>query len=275
MIIDAHTHIGKLPDSIFARMSYGGILKYLLKEMKSSRTAKSIVLADLQTYPKQGIFSPKTDLLLDLLRNIKNLYVVGTIDALDTKSGELSHLEDLLKKKKIFGIKLYPAYKHFYPNDKICSPVYKLCQKYDVPAILHMGDTLTVPGRPPAKIKYSHPIYIDDVAAEFPDLKIIIAHMGNPWLMDCAEVLYKNKNVYADISGLVVEDADLNSPYGALMRKRIQELCIYSDTRKLLYGTDWPLASMKTYIKFTKSLGIPRQDLDYVFYKNAVELFKL
>ena len=246
MIIDAHTHIGRLPDSVFAKMTYDKILKCLLKEMKTARVAKSMVLADLQTYPQNAIFSPKTELLLGLF-----------------------------KKRKIFGIKLYPAYKYFYPNDKICFPVYRLCQKYGLPVILHMGDTLTVPGRPPAKIKYSHPIHIDDVAADFPDLKIIIAHMGNPWLIDCAEVLYKNENVYADISGLVIKDADLNSPYGALMKKRIQELFIYSSPRKLLYGTDWPLASMKTYIKFTKNLGIPKKDLDYVFYKNAVELFKL
>src|SRR3989344_1152117 len=275
MIIDAHTHIGRLPDSVFAKMTYDKILNCLLKEMKTARVAKSMVLADLQTYPQNAIFSPKTELLLGLFKNIKNLHAIGTIDILDYKSKEPSYLEDLFKKRKIFGIKLYPAYKYFYPNDKICFPVYRLCQKYGLPVILHMGDTLTVPGRPPAKIKYSHHIHIDDVAADFPDLKIIIAHMGNPWLIDCAEVLYKNENVYADISGLVIKDADLNSPYGALMKKRIQELFIYSSPRKLLYGTDWPLASMKTYIKFTKNLGIPKKDLDYVFYKNALELFKI
>lgn len=275
MIIDVHTHLGRLPNSIFAKLNYGSILKLLLKEMKTNGVTKSIVIADLHTYPKNAIFSPKTSMLLDLTTRLKNLHVVGTIDVLDVKNQELHHLENLLKKRKIFGIKLYPAYKYFYPNDKICFPIYRLCQKYDLPAILHMGDTLTIPGRPPAKIKYSHPIHIDDVAAEFPNLKIIIAHMGNPWLVDCAEVLYKNDNVYADISGLVVNDADLNSTYGEMMKKKIQELFIFSSPRKLLYGTDWPLASMKTYIKFTKNLGIPKKDLDYVFYKNAVELFKL
>ncbi len=275
MIIDAHTHIGRLPNSIFAKLDYESILKLLLKTMKTSGIAESIVIADLHTYPKSAIFSPKTSILLNLTTGLKNIHVIGTIDVLESKKSDLNYLEKLLQERKIVGIKLYPAYKYFYPYDKICFPVYKLCQKYDVPIIFHCGDTLTVPGRPSAKIKYSHPLHIDGVAAEFPDLKIVIAHMGNPWLVDCAEVLYKNNNVYADISGLVVEDADLNSSYGKLMKKRIQELCIYSSPRKLLYGTDWPLASMKTYIKFTKNLGIPKKDLDYVFYKNAVELFKL
>lgn len=98
--------------------------------------------------------------------------------------------------------------------------------------------------------------------------------MGNLWLIDCAEVIYKNKNVYADISGLVVKE-DLDTPYGNLMKKRIQDLMEYSHPRKLIYGTDWPLTRMKPYIEFTKSLEFSGKDLKYGLYKNAANVFKI
>jgi len=269
MIIDAHTHIGKF--GLTAKLDFSGVLKALLKEMGFSRIDHALVIAG----HRKTNFNIKMADELRLIKGIKNLSAVGSLDVLNYKSMDLEILDALLQKKIIKGIKIHLGYQHIYPNEKKCYPIYKLCLKYDVPVIFHAGDTLTITGELPAKIKYTHPVYLDDVAAEFPDLKIIIAHMGNPWLIDCAEVLYKNENVYADISGLVTNDADLNSPYGALMKKRIQELFIYSSPRKLLYGTDWPLASMKSYVKFTKNLGIPKKDLDYVFYKNALELFKI
>ena len=271
MIIDAHAHIGKRPNSNLEKLNFEQVLTLLLKEMKLNKVGHALVIA---SYKKTN-FNLSMAEELSLIKDIKNLSAIGSLDVLNYKTTDLDLLDELLSKKIIKGIKFHLGYQYFYPNEKICHPIYKLCIKHDAPAIFHTGDTLTIPGERPTKIKYTHPIHIDDVAAEFPDLKIIIAHMGNPWFMDCAEVLYKNDNVYADISGLVADYADLNSPYGAMMKKKIQELFIFSDPKKLLYGTDWPLASMKTYIKFTKSLGIPRKDLDYVFYKNAQKLFKI
>ncbi|MEK7118135.1 MAG: amidohydrolase family protein, partial [Patescibacteria group bacterium] len=144
---------------------------------------------------------------------------------------------------------------------------------YDVPVIFHSGDTLAGYVKNP-KIKYSHPLHVDEVATDFPNLKIVMAHMGNPWLVDCAEILYKNPNVYADISGLVVGD-NLNTPDGKLARRKILELIDYVGQNKLLYGTDWPLAPMRTYLKFVKELGLSRASRDQLLYKNAVKVFGL
>lgn len=271
MIIDAHVHIAKRPNSNLEKLNFGQILNLLLKEMKLNKVDHALVIA----YFKQTKFNLAIAEELKLIEGTKNLCAVGSLDVLNYGTTDLDLLDVLLNKRIIRGIKLNLGYQYVYPNESKCYPIYKLCIKYDAPVIFHTGDTWTIPGEPVAKVKYSHPLHIDDVAADFSDLKIIIAHMGNPWLMDCAEVLYKNDNVYADISGLVVDDADLNSPYGELMKERIQDLFIYSDPKKLLYGTDWPLASMKSYIKFTKNLDIAKKDLDYVFYKNAQELFKI
>ena len=270
-IIDVHTHIGRLHDSQYEKMTHEEIREALLREMKKSGVAASIVLP---SYPRVGI-SVHTPLerILSLTDGIPGLYPLGSIDILSHTQKDVVRIEDLLKAKRIFGVKLYPGYQHFYPSDKRCIPIYKICSRYRVPVVFHSGDTLGTSEERP-HVKYAHPIHIDEVAVDFPDLTIVMAHLGNPWLVDAAEVIYKNKNVYADISGLVV-GTSLKSPYGVLMKKRIEELVAYAGGDKLLYGSDWPLASMKEYIQFAKSLKISTKDRERMFAKNAMHIFKI
>lgn len=270
MIIDAHVHIGRLANSAFAGITFERSLRLLLREMKMSRVDRALILPGYRRDEKND---PATATALKLTAGLQNVSVVGSIDVLDHDRRDLEELDRWMAEGRIVGIKLYPGYQHFYPDQDICGPIYRLCLKHDLPVIFHSGDTLSN-GENKAKVKYSHPLHIDSVATEHPDLKIVIAHAGNPWFIDSAEVLYKNDNVYADLSGLVVREP-LNSPYGRLMKRRLRELMDYSSPRKLLFGTDWPLSDMKPYIKFVRDLGLGRADSDHVFYKNAVRLFGL
>ena len=269
MIIDAHTHIGKLPGGLYAE-GYEKNLNLILKEAQENNVSHLIILAGLE---KQDGFNVSTKSLLELIVEHKNVHAVAGIN-IDYQKDDLIQLEEWVNKRQVVGIKFYTGYQHYYPSDERCKPIYDIALKHDVPVIFHSGDTLAGYVSNP-KVRYSHPLNIDDVAADYPNLKIIIAHMGNPWLIDCAELLYKNPNVYADISGLIVND-DLDSSDGELMRVRIKEMIDYiGSENKLLYGTDWPLAPMKTYIKFANSLGLSKEGQDSLFYKNALNLFKL
>jgi uncharacterized protein len=265
MIIDSHAHVRKIPDSPYADSRKKNLL-LLIKEARANKVNHLLIIAGFKD--KNGTIESTK-----IAAQESMVSVIGSIDILTYTTKDLVQLEKLLRKKLIVGIKLYTGYQHFYPSDKRCTPIYKLCLKYQVPVIFHSGDTLAGYTKNP-KIKYSHPIHIDDVATDFPDLKIVIAHMGNPWLTDCAEVLYKNPNVYADVSGLVVGD-NLNTPYGQLMRRKIKDLIDYVGEDKLLYGTDWPLCSMKTYLKFVRGLGLPKKSLERLLYKNAIKVFGL
>lgn len=269
MIIDAHTHIGKLPNSLYTE-SHENNLDLILKEAKESGVDALIMIAGMEKVDGRN---PTTQSLINLISNHKNVYAVAGID-INYEKEYLDQLEEWIKEKNIVGVKFYTGYQHFYPSDERCLPVYRLCQKYDIPAVFHSGDTLAEYVSNP-KIKYSHPIHIDEVAADLPDLKLVIAHMGNPWLIDCAEVLYKNLNVYADISGLVIGD-ELHTVYGEMMKKRIKELVEYTAPEfKLLYGTDWPLCHMKQYIEFANDLDLKNDDLEKLFSGNANKIFKL
>src|SRR5208282_4375038 len=96
------------------------------------------------------------------------------------------------------------GYLHFHPADPAYRPYYELAARRRLPFIFHTGDTYS----PYAKLKYAHPLGVDEVAVDHPDVRFVLAHVGNPWMIDAAEVVYKNVNVWADLSGLIVGDEE-------------------------------------------------------------------
>ncbi len=125
-----------------------------------------------------------------------------------------------------------------------------------------------------AKIKYSHPLNVDDVAVDNPELKIVMCHIGNPWITDCQEILYKNKNVYADISGLIVGDFTLSGEIH--YTNKIKEILNYVDSpHHLLYGSDWPISNMKSYTNLVQKLELDKESFDLLMFKNAKGIFKI
>ncbi|MEM5781824.1 MAG: amidohydrolase family protein [Candidatus Aenigmatarchaeota archaeon] len=149
-----------------------------------------------------------------------------------------------------------------------CKKIYEIAEKNNKPVIIHTGD----PFYNFAKIKYTHPIHIDDIAVEHPNLKVIIAHTGNPWIEDAVEIAYKNENVYLDISGWFFKN--IPKDYGKIMIQRLKFILSYLETSdKILFGTDWPLIRMKKYVDFVKNSGINKNEIKKIMYKNALNLF--
>ncbi len=96
--------------------------------------------------------------------------------------------------------------------------------------MFHTGDTYN----PRGKLRYAHPLNIDVVAVDNPGLKLVICHVGNPWILDCMETVYKNKNVYADISGLVL--GDFESKFKKFVLRHVRDMILYAGTRILMKG---------------------------------------
>jgi predicted TIM-barrel fold metal-dependent hydrolase len=210
------------------------------------------------------------------------LHPIGLADPERFDEEHLEKVEESLKQKDIVALKAFLGYLHYGPDAPGYRPYYELAAKYDIPVIFHTGDTYSHL----AKVRFAHPLLVDEVAVDFPDTKFVLAHMGNPWLMDTAEVIYKNnkpgfrENVWADFSGLLVGTAEIFEQYrqqGALktviheVRKAI-EFCERPD--RLLYGSDWPLAPMQVYRDFIAEL-VPQPMHQAVFHDNAKTLFKL
>jgi predicted TIM-barrel fold metal-dependent hydrolase len=115
---------------------------------------------------------------------------------------------------------------------------------------------------------------LDDVAVDHPEMKIVICHVGNPWIKDCMEVVYKNQNVYADISGLVL--GDFTDRFEKYMKTQLEEMILYAgEPAYLLFGTDWPISTMGSYVKFMQQLDLPEEKKELIMWKNAAKLFKI
>ncbi|MGL4552528.1 MAG: amidohydrolase family protein, partial [Gemmataceae bacterium] len=132
--------------------------------------------------------------------------------------------------------------------------------------VFHCGDTYS----PRAKLRYAHPLLVDDVAVDHPGVNFVIAHVGNPWLADAAEVVYKNLNVWADLSGLAVGGAYDDETLEAVGRA----FRYAGRPNRFLFGTDWPLAPLAEYAAWVGG-AIPEEHHDAVFTDNARRLFRL
>lgn len=186
-------------------------------------------------------------------------------------AAELDRIERRLRSKEVAGIKLYAGYYHHYVYDPIYGPVYELAKHYKLPVVIHTGDTYSMNGL----LKYSHPLTVDELALQHRDVTFMLCHLGDPWVMDAAEVIAKNPNVYADLSGLVVGEREKLNRFmnEQLFMDHFRRALIYADRYdKMLFGTDWPLAPVELYIEFIRRL-IPEPFHQEVFYDNALNVF--
>lgn len=182
-------------------------------------------------------------------------------------------IEQNLKRDNCVGIKLYPGYSHIYVTDPVYDQVYELAEAYHKPVAIHTGETAT----PQALLKYSHPLTLDEAAVAHPNVQFVMCHFGNPWLMDAAAVVSKNKNVAVDISGLLEGHVDiqnfLTEKCGYVEALKTW-LGYFGEYDKVMFGTDWPLVNLKEYIEFARAV-VPEKYYEKVFFDNADRIYQL
>ena len=123
------------------------------------------------------------------------------------------------------GVKLYPTYQHYYLNDPRMYPLYQTAQELGIPVLIHTGSSVFQGSR----IKYGDPLHLDDVATDFPELNLVMAHSGRGFWYDRAFFLSKlHPNLYMELSGL--PPAKLMGYFPELAR----------NTDKVIFGSDWP-----------------------------------
>jgi len=263
-IIDCHVHLNNYHEQE-AHVLEESLAK-LQRAMDEAGVAYSLVLTSFLVNPNR----PSTAQVVKAVENIPNLGVVAGISYLNYRERDLRELSDFLRAGLVRGLKLYPGYEPFYPHDKRLEVVYELAEEYQVPVMVHCGDTYT----PRGKVKFSHPLEMDEVAVDHRNVNFVICHLGNPWLVDCMEVVYKNPNVYADISGLVL--GEFTEAFEDYMVEQIEDVILYAgEPDRFLFGSDWPICSMRSYVEFVRQLKMPESDRHAMLYENARRLFKL
>lgn len=264
MIIDCHVHVNNYHDETVDNLKEN--VNKLKSEMQANRIDVALILTSYKVVPGR----PSTKSTVEAIRGSENLFVVAGISYLNYSQRDLDEIRELIQEKSVVGLKLYPGYEPFYPADVKLNPVYRLAAETGVPVMIHCGDTYT----PKGKIKFSHPLNIDEVAVDNPDVNFLICHLGNPWIRDTMEVIYKNANVYTDISGLVL--GNFSDRFEKYMHKQLQEMLTYgAEPDKCLFGTDWPISSMESYIEFMNALSIPPKEKEKMMSENAIKLYNL
>ncbi|OAA83053.1 amidohydrolase family protein [Clostridium ljungdahlii] len=279
-IIDSHLHFSNINSFKEAALNLSKV-NYSSTGLKEEFEKNHIIMGigmgltekQIGGFPDSNSHNPMD---LDLEEKVPDnlVYCLG-INPQKLNDEELSRIEERIKNSKVVGLKIYPGYYPYYVWNKIYDPIYKLASSYKIPVVIHGGD----PYSSKALVKYSHPIHIDELAVKHRNINFVIAHFGNPWIMSAAEVIYKNSNVYTDLSGLLVGnkndiDGFKNDKYFIQhIQRGITFIKVIPNWyEKFLFGTDWPLVPIKSYIELIKSL-FDEKFYEYIFYKNALKVF--
>jgi predicted TIM-barrel fold metal-dependent hydrolase len=278
-MIDAHIHVvppglpgvGPLSPLLDARPE--ALAAHLRQEMQAAGFDRALAMGAWGAPAADPLGVEGT---LRLARFVPGLHAIGVADPERAEPEHLRRADAALAGGRVKALKGYLGYLHYPPDHPGYQPWYEMAARHDVPFVFHTGDTYS----PRAKVRFAHPLPIDDVAVDHPQVRFVLAHVGNPWLTEAAEVVYKNVNVWADLSGLVVGDAasvaaeerqELLHDAAAGLRRAFR----YAERpNRFVYGSDWPLAPMAAYRDFIRG-AIPEVHHAQVFEENARLLFRL
>jgi uncharacterized protein len=174
----------------------------------------------------------------------------------------------LIEEHGVRGFKFHPSLQAFHPNDPFAYPLYEVLAEHRVPALFHSGQTgigAGVPGGGGIRLKYANPLALDDVAADFPDLPIIIAHPSFPWQDEALAVATHKPLVHIDLSGW--------SP-----KYFPPQLVRYANTLlkdKVLFGSDFPVITPDRWLKDFDQLDVKPEVRPMILKDNAVRLLGL
>ena len=215
-LVDAHVHV--VPPGLPGLHAFPAVLDGAVAmvaaavraAMRASGTAQALAMGSLSDDPADPLGVATTRRIAD---QVPGLHAIGVADPRRNDPEHLDRVERQLQAGRVKGFKAYLGYLHHGPASPGYAPYYRLAARYQIPVLFHSGDTYAAS----AKLKYAHPLLIDEVAVDYPDTNFVIAHGGCPWFVDAAEVIYKNANVWADLSGIFVGD---EAAFAALAARR-------------------------------------------------------
>lgn len=223
----------------------------IIAYLKSQGVEKGVILAE---------YAPKTsgvvtnEYVTDFCRGYSELIPFGSICLYEGPS----ILEQAVYAYEVLGVKgfkMLPSYAHFYPNEERFFPFYDYLQSKNIPVMFHTGTSIFKG----SLVKYADPIFLDEVAENFPNLKIILEHGGRPfWYNMVSWLLTRHKNIYVGIAGIPTRHLPEYFPH-------IEK---YQD--RFIFGSDWPgVPHIKPLIE--KVLALPVSDVakEKILHKNA------
>jgi hypothetical protein len=225
--------------------------------LKAQGVSHAVLLAE---YAPQATGIITNEVIADFCAGHEELIPIG---GLDFKSNIplLQQADHAVRKLGVKGFKMLPSYAHFYPDDQRLFPFYDYVQSTGLPVMFHTGTSIFCG----TKIKYADPLLLDEVAEEFPRLKITMEHGGRSFWYDKAYwLLTRHKNLYIGIAGIPVRPLLTHFPH----------LERYPD--RFIFGSDWPgVTDIKLLIEKVQGLAISNETKEMILWKNGANLLGL
>jgi predicted TIM-barrel fold metal-dependent hydrolase len=299
MIVDFHNHIAlnekqelMAPQDFVRRMDAGGIDKAIILGIDQVDAGTKPRWADLAKGPvmKKG-WLPQSS-AMDIASNLSDEEVaafcrfkpdrlIGFASIHPERYKPELKAEYAITRLGLKGVKLYP-HSGFYPNDPRLDRVYEKCADLGIPVMIHTG----IKALRWQWIKYNNPIYVDDVATNFPELDIIMCHGGFPWCEEFLAVVYSNPNIWVDITFMDYIERAFERP--GLVEHTMKSLVNLVGADRILWGSEGPEMYLPPYGQHSTEYYQKSQDLlvnrfDFltdedkknILGRNALRLLKL
>lgn len=279
--IDVHTHVHRAVDhapadhagneSMGEYFGIGTMPMYNVQELAAYYRERKMaaVVFTVDTVSQSGADpEPSNEEIARLAaENSDVLIPFASIDPTRGKAG-VEQAERLINEFGVRGFKFHPSAQGFYPNDRSAYPLYEVIAAHGLAALFHTGQTGVGAGQPGGggvRLKYANPMLIDDVAADFPNMDIILAHPSFPWQDEALAVATHKPRVYIDLSGW--------SP-----KYFPPQLVQYANTllrHKMLFGSDFPVITPDRWLSDFNKLPIKPEVVPLILKDNAARLFGL
>lgn len=267
MIVDVHSHLMWYPDHVSDRYAQEALAAKLVKLELSGGRAHAGASLDLHVYDATpethleatraadrvvvfglraaavGVLVPNEVIADHVAAHPDRLVGWASVDPNDDDC--IDQLSYAVEHLGLRGLKLGPTYQHFDPADRRHWPLYTRCRELDLPIMWHQGTTF--PSQ--ARLKWALPLQLEDVAMDFPELRMIIAHLGHPWEEDVVALIRECPNVFADISAVHYRPWR----YWQAMVTAME----YGACGKLLLGSDFPSATTADVIAGLEHVNDP------------------
>ena len=185
-----------------------------------------------------------------------------------SRPNAVDEVRRLIRDYGVRGFKFHPNIQAFFPSDRAVYPLYEAIQEAALPALFHTGHSgigSGLPGGGGIRLKYSNPMYVDDVAVDFPDLKIVLAHPSFPWQDEAISVALHKQQVYIDLSGWSPKyfPPQLVHYANTLLRERV------------LFGSDYPMITPDRWLSDFEQAAFKDEVRPLILKENAARLLDL
>lgn len=276
MIVDLHTHIWDSPDQL-GRGAAQRVLRHPGQPWErpdASTSAHDAAMEPVHHAVIHGFESRYLGASISIEQVAR--YVARKpskylgFAGIDPLAGDVAAKVDQAKSLGLVGVTISPAAQGFHPSHSRAMALYQRCAELDLPLLVHGVTHLS----PEAKLEFSQPYLLDEVAREFPKLRIIVAQVGYPWVEQTLVLIGKHRSIFADLSNVVTRPWQL---YNVLLSAHQQGV-----TDRLLFGSDFPFCtpqkaittiySVNTLTQGTMLPSVPREQLRSIVERDVLEV---